>query len=204
MSKRIYNVDFDLIDKAMLEAEISSYAALCRSSNIAHAHFIRSKKKEQLGFDALSKIAAVLKKPVSHFLSETQPAGTNLNQLTGSISIPVLKRVTPNLPHDTKEEDIITRLNVPGILPNSGAVIAQDDSMVPLIKNGDYALFIPAQEAKSGDIVVVNNQWGETSIKRYREKNGRISFENDNPEYKIKNDYVICGIVIDIWRNIKL
>jgi hypothetical protein len=68
------------------------------------------------------------------FLAETQPAGANLNYLTGSISIPVLKRVTPNFPHETKEENIITHLNVPGMLPNSGAVIAQDDSMAPSSK----------------------------------------------------------------------
>jgi len=206
MAKNLYNVNFKKIEEAMWETGFNSFFALCRAIGMNRAYLSRSKKKGQLGMNALSKIAKALKKPVSFFLEENQPGNLSQNHLAGLKSIPVFKHIPSGFAQEIPEEKIITRLNVPGMLPNSYAILAKEDNMTPLIKSGDFVIFIPDEEIQSGDIVVVNNEWGESSIKCYREKNGKISFESDNPEYaghKSGEKYQIMGKVVDIWRNIK-
>ena len=71
----------------------------------------------------------------------------------------------------------------------------------------DYVLFINDGEIKNGDVVVVNNEWGESMIKRFRLKDGEPYLVSDNPEYpgfRPNEYYRIIGKVIGVWRKIKV
>jgi len=206
MPKKIFDVNFMKIEKAMWEAGINSYLALSRVSKLDQAYLSRSKKRGQLGMDALFRISEAVKKPISYFIIENCTSIEH-NQINNLESIPVLNCLSATFPQEIAGEEIIAHIHMPNMPVGAYAIQAKDENMAPFIKNGDYVLFLPTVKVKSGDIVIVNNEWGETSIKRYREKPKIISFDNDNPEYCTHNaneKYQIMGKIIEIWRNLKI
>jgi len=68
----------------------------------------------------------------------------------------------------------------------SFAIRARGDSMAPLIMDGDFLLVRQQNTAVNGDIVVVVMEtasgW-ESTVKRYRVRNGEVVLESLNPEY---------------------
>ncbi|NOZ67971.1 MAG: helix-turn-helix domain-containing protein [Deferribacteres bacterium] len=122
-------------------------------------------------------------------------------------SIPVLGRVPAGFPEHIPESDIIDYINIPEVPKGAYALIVKGDSMSPTFRDGDYVIFRPNEEIRSGDIVIVNNEWGESMIKRYREKDGEKFLVSDNPEYptlKPNRHYQIMGKVIKGWRPLKV
>jgi len=102
-----------------------------------------------------------------------------------------------------KDEQIQDYLCLPfGEAPsNSMAVKVKGHSMSPTIKDGEYVIFLPANmsSVRSGDIVVVRNEWNELILKRFREKYGEMFLTSDNPEYptfKANEEYTIVGKVV--------
>lgn len=123
-----------------------------------------------------------------------------------SVVVPVLGRVPAGFP-DQISEAIIEHISLPHAPHGSYALITKGDSMSPAIKDGDYVLFMPNGEVRNGDVVVVNNEWGDTMLKRYREKDGEVFLTSDNSEYpslKPNKHYRIIGKVIGVWRKIKI
>lgn len=77
--------------------------------------------------------------------------------------------------------------------------------MEPNIKHDDYVLFVINQEIQAGDVVIINNEWGETMVKRYQIKGDEQFLISDNPEFptfKANDHYRIVGKVIDVWRKV--
>lgn len=136
------------------------------------------------------------------FIKPELPAGAMPTR-----KIPVLGKVPAGFPNFVAEQ-IVEYIYLPEIPENAVAIIAKGDSMSPVIKDGDYVIFLPMPiDIFSGDVVIVNNEWGETMIKRYREKDGEVILTSDNPEYpslKPNEHYKIIGKVISVWRKIKL
>lgn len=123
------------------------------------------------------------------------------------VTVPVLGRVPAGFPDQIPQQEIIEYISLPDIPKGSYGLIVKGDSMAPKIKDGDYALFVPNGEFKNGDVVVVNNEWGESMVKRYREKDGEVMLTSDNPEYpsfKPNEHYRVMGKVVGVWRRIKL
>lgn len=121
-----------------------------------------------------------------------------------SVVIPVLARVPAGFPEEIQDE-VIEYITVPGVPKKSFAVVVKGESMTPTIKDGDYAIFLPNQDVVSGDVVIAQNGWGETFIKRYRRQKNKHFLTSDNPEYptiEIKDADKIIGKVIKVWRNI--
>ncbi|MDP2167943.1 MAG: XRE family transcriptional regulator [Thermodesulfovibrionales bacterium] len=120
-----------------------------------------------------------------------------------AVSVPVLARVPAGFPKDTPDEDIIEHLSLPTVPKGTFSVIIKGDSMMPEIRDGDYALFLPTKDVKNGDIVIVANEYGEAMVKRFRVKDGKPLLESDNPEYptfKPNKHYRIIGKVIKSVR----
>jgi len=121
--------------------------------------------------------------------------------------IPVLGKIPAGFPHYVAEQ-IIEYIALPEVPENALAIIAKGDSMSPVIKDGDYVIFLVMPiDIFSGDIVIVNNEWGETMIKRYRIKDNKPILVSENPEYPTiqpNKHYQILGKVISIWRKIKI
>ena len=103
----------------------------------------------------------------------------------------------PSLPPD--RDRVKYYIYVPGVPENSYALKVRGDSMLPTIRDGDYVIFVPTTEVKSGDIVIVRNEWNEVVLRRYRVKNGEVLLTSDNPEYptvKPNDEYRIIGRVV--------
>lgn len=121
--------------------------------------------------------------------------------------IPVVARVPAGFPNIVSEQ-VIEYIHLPDIPDNALAVIAKGESMSPLIKDGDYVIFLPMPvDIFPGDIVIVNNDWGETMIKRYKIKDNTPYLVSENPEYPTyqpNEHYKIVGKAISVWRKIKI
>jgi repressor LexA len=120
-------------------------------------------------------------------------------------NIPVLSRVPSGFP-DRVAEEIIEYISLPKIPSGAYAIVVKGNSMGPNIRDGDYAIFFPDTNIENGDIVVVIDEWGESTLKRYRIKDAEVLLVSDNPEYpthRLTEKYKIVGKVIDIWRRIK-
>jgi len=129
---------------------------------------------------------------------------TDLDTLSVS-NIPVLGRVPAGFP-DRVSEEIIEYIRLPKIPLGAYALIVKGNNMSPNIKDGDYAIFFPDSHIGNGDIIVVIDEWGEYSLKRYRMKDDEVLLVSDNPEYPtygLTGKHKIVGKVIDIWRRIK-
>lgn len=120
--------------------------------------------------------------------------------------IPVLGRVPAGFP-DERTEEILEYISLPNVPAGAYALIVHGDSMAPAIRSGDYVIFVPGgDDVRNGDVVIVNNEWGESMCKRFREKDGEKLLVSDNPEYQAvqpNKNFRILGKVIKVWRNIE-
>lgn len=82
-----------------------------------------------------------------------------------------------------------------------------DNSMSPQINEGSTVLFRAVDKYESGDIVIINNEWGESMIRRYRRKENIILFTADNPEYptlRPDEGYHVVAKVIEVLTRRKV
>ena len=90
-----------------------------------------------------------------------------------------------NPPPDTAKAPTLP-LNIPGLDPDSlSTVSVSDTAMSPTVDDGDLVWFRPAGagELRSGDLVVVTDDWDSTLVRRL-ERNGKDCFGTcDNREY---------------------
>ncbi len=123
-----------------------------------------------------------------------------------AIQIPLISKVTDDFPEHVSE-DISGYISLPHIPQGAYSIIVKGDSMSPLIRDGDYVIFVPDNDLKNGDIVVVNDMWGESILRRYRGKKLKVFLVSDNPEYPVlalDKNHKIIGKVIAVWRKIKI
>lgn len=144
---------------------------------------------------------------VISLIGENPAEAEEIRGAARSTMAPLLGKIPAGFPVNISEQ-VIQYISLPEAPPNSYALVVHGDSMSPTLQDGDYVLFVPNGNAvKSGDMVVVNNEWGETVLKRYREKRGERFLVSDNPHYPIvkpNEQYQIMGTVIAVWRKIKI
>ncbi|MCB2218083.1 MAG: XRE family transcriptional regulator [Desulfobulbaceae bacterium] len=131
---------------------------------------------------------------------------TRETRLANLVHVPILGKVPAGFPQ-TVEENIESYATLPGVPSNCFALRVIGESMEPGIKHGDYVLFVNDREARPGDIVVVNDEFGESMIKRLKEKDDEFYLVSDNPAYptvRPNGDYRIMGVVIGGWRELKI
>lgn len=138
---------------------------------------------------------------------EGQITNKNLNPpFLPRSTYPVLRRVPPGFPKNIPQE-VIEYIRFPGEPKDPYALVVKCECLSPVIKNGDLVVFDPEAEVRNGDIVLVNDEWYETTLRRYCIKEGEIFLVSDNYEYptvKFTENYKIIGKVIDAWRRIGL
>jgi repressor LexA len=118
----------------------------------------------------------------------------------------LLKRVPPEFPDGIAEEDIYDRITLPGVPGGCYALFFYGDFMAPTIHDGDLVLFRACEEFSNGDIVLLNNLWGETILRRYRIREDEVMLSPDNPLYRpfrLERQTRIFGRVLEVWRKIK-
>lgn len=87
------------------------------------------------------------------------------------------------------------------------AMVATGNYMAPTIVDGDLLLLAPvaADAVEPGAIVLLNNQWGEAILRRYRIKDGMVMFSPDNNSYKPfipEAGTAILAQVVGVWRQV--
>ncbi len=118
--------------------------------------------------------------------------------------VPVLNKVTDDFPRNVSKE-IASYICIQDIPEGAYAIIMKGESMSPTLRDGDYIIFMPGVAINDGDVVIVRNEWGESILKRYRERTGEIYMVSDNPEYpmvKLQEECKIVGKVIQVLRKI--
>jgi len=128
------------------------------------------------------------------------------SKLAEIVQIPVLGRVPAGIPN-TLEEFTDEYISLPNVPKNCFALKVAGESMEPAFKHGDYVLFVIDQDIKNGDVVIVNDEFGESMVKRYKEKDKEQFLVSDNPAYptyKPNGAYRIMGKVIGAWRQLNV
>jgi len=118
----------------------------------------------------------------------------------------LLKRVPPEFPEGIADEDIYDRIALPGVPEGCYALFFYGDFMAPTLHDGDLVLFRECEEFANGDIVLLNNLWGETILRRYRIRDNEVMLSPDNPLYRpfrLEKNTRIFGKVLEVWRKIK-
>lgn len=126
------------------------------------------------------------------------------SDLVPLVAVPLLGRVPAGIPEQI-EEQVEDYVAFPGVAQGTYALRAHGESMVPAIRHDDFVLFRIDQDARPGQVVVVNNEFGESMLKRLREKDGELWLTSDNPEYpavRPNAHYRIMGVVVRVIRDI--
>ena len=85
------------------------------------------------------------------------------------------------------------------------ALRVKGESMTPIIRHDDTVLFRIDQEARPGDVVVVNDEFGDSMLKRLKKKDEEYWLTSDNQEYpavRPNSHYRIMGVVVRVIRDI--
>ncbi len=120
------------------------------------------------------------------------------SKLAKIVQVPVLGKVPAGIP-EVRDQLVDEYISVPNAPRGAFALKVSGDSMEPNIKHGDYVLFVIDREAKHGDIVVVNDEFGDSMLKRLKIKDNTYYLTSDNtayPTFTPNGDYRIMGVVI--------
>jgi repressor LexA len=118
---------------------------------------------------------------------------------------PLLEVIPENFPQEGVQGG--SYISVPNLPDGCYAIVCYGDFMAPTIRDGDLVIFTPDGEKKSGDIILVNNRWGEPILRRYRLKDADVYLAPDNPAYapfRPDDGTRTIGKVVEVWRKVLL
>lgn len=119
---------------------------------------------------------------------------------------PLFKKIPTGFPENFNKDEADDYILLPNVPEQCYAIVTNGDYMAPTICDGDLVIFAPAESLENGDIVLVNNRWGETILRKYRLKGEEVFLVADNPAYTTFNpapETRVIGKVLDVWRKIK-
>lgn len=125
----------------------------------------------------------------------------------GTGKTPLLKSIPEGFPDEIVGEAIIDYISLPAIPEGCFAIIAEGDFMAPTIRDGDLVVFRPGDDVNNRSIVLLTNRWGEPILRKYRVRGDDVYFSAENTAYapfKADENTKIFGIVVDIWRKLKI
>lgn len=105
------------------------------------------------------------------------PPGTAIphqgSRLVPMVAVPLLGRVPAGIPEEVAElvEEYIA---LPGVTEGTYALRVKGESMAPTIRHDDTVLFRIDQDAQPGNVVVVNDDFGESMLKRLKKKGDEV------------------------------
>ena len=118
--------------------------------------------------------------------------------------IPGYGNVPCGIPNRIAEQEPAFYLDVPDVPENCFALRVQGNSMAPLINHGDYLIFVLGNNVKSGDIVIVNNEYGESMAKRYLMTEAGPVLKSENQDYKSYQPNEYYRIVGKVIKSVKV
>src|SRR6185369_13067199 len=140
---------------------------------------------------------------LSHGVGETFKTATKEIVPAGGLA-PLLDVIPESFPQQNSEVGG-RYITVPNLPKGCYAIVCYGEFMAPTIRDGDLVIFAPGAETKSGDIVLVNNRWGEPILRRYRLKGNEVFLAPDNPTFapfRPDSDTRTIGTVVEVWRKV--
>lgn len=125
----------------------------------------------------------------------------------GQVHFPLLKRISDTFPEQIDDNDIETVLAFPNLPKDCFGLVYSGEFMAPTIRDGDIIVIRPGEPVLHGMVVLFKNRWGESMLRRYRIKDGEAHLSPDNSLYapfKPDASTRIIGVVIAVWRNIRI
>lgn len=136
------------------------------------------------------------------------PPGTAIphhgSRIVPMVAVPLLGRVPAGIPEEVAEQ-VEEYIALPGVTEGTYALRVKGESMTPTIRHGDTVLFRIDQDAQPGDVVVVNDEFGDSMLKRLKKKDEEYWLTSDNQEYpavRPNSHYRIMGVVVRVIRDI--
>jgi repressor LexA len=121
--------------------------------------------------------------------------------------IPLIKHIPADFPNEVSEKIISDYIRFPNTPEDCYATIAVGDFMAPTIRDGDLVIFKPGADFVNRSIVLMTNRWGEVILRRYRVAGEEEYYSPENTAYapfKADSNTRIFGVVIDVWRKVKI
>jgi repressor LexA len=131
--------------------------------------------------------------------------GTALAGAPAGGKAPLLEVIPENFPQQSAPGS--SYISLPNLPEGCYAIVCHGDFMAPTIRDGDLVIFTPDGEQKSGDIILVNNRWGEPILRRFRLKEEEVYLAPDNPAYapfRPDAGTRTIGKVVEVWRKVLL
>lgn len=126
--------------------------------------------------------------------------------------VPLFGNVPAGFPSQITEPDIISYVAADMDVPKgAGAIRVSGNSMLKPdgegIKDGDLAFFMEGQQAVHNSVVVVNDEFGDSMLKRLKiQEDGKYWLVSDNPAYppvQPNCQFRIMGVVVKVRRDVK-
>ena len=136
---------------------------------------------------------------------EMHRIGGGLRSRGESGTIPLLQKISEGFPETILAEDVAEYIRLPKAPEGCYGLICYGNFMAPTILDGDLVLFVPDMEPQNGDVVMLNNLWGDIIMRRYRVSAGETVFTPDNTSYapfKPEPNTRVVGTVVDVWRKV--
>ncbi|TWJ26478.1 helix-turn-helix domain-containing protein [Geobacter argillaceus] len=140
-------------------------------------------------------------------VSGTGPMAPVRETDNGQVRFPLLKRIPDTFPDQIDDRDIETFLAFPNLPKGCFGLVYSGEFMAPTIRDGDIIVIKPEEPVLHGMVVLFKNRWGEPMLRRHRIKDGETHFSPDNSLYtsfKPDPSTQIIGVVIAVWRNIRI
>jgi transcriptional regulator with XRE-family HTH domain len=137
---------------------------------------------------------------------ETFLASSSSGIQPGSTAIP-LYALPPTSLDSLSALEVREYISVPEITADCFAFEYAGDFMSPTIRDGDIVIIKPGKRAVSGDIILIVSKWGDSFLRRYRQKGGEVFCSADNSSYSTFAPGAhakVIGIVHAVWRKIKI
>ena len=204
-------------ERMLTQAELAKLVG-CGQSLIAayEGGYIQS-----VPFDMIERLASVLGKPPSYFISSEVDEDKELSlirQYVEQIYRAMYGKIEPftvplygSVPASDWDEAVVDQTGDRiGVLAEFEGLVdyalrVRGHSMAPTLLEGDIVYVCRRLEPKQRDIVVVRNRDKEVSLKRYIKFRDKVSLRPDNPDYdELKLEEVeILGIVIASLRRFR-
>lgn len=118
-----------------------------------------------------------------------------------------LFQTTPVSPESLSSGQIKAYISMPQVPDGCFAFEYSGDFMYPTIRDGDIVIMQPCAPLDSGDIILLEGQWGDSFLRRYRKVGDEIYCSSDNTSYssfRPNSGTKILGKVCAVWRKVKI
>lgn len=202
MDKLGHKIRVARVDAMLSQSDLAKLVGVSRSAIASYELGVNEPP-----ISILQAISRSTGKPISWFLSDDDHLVAQVAEhisrygVSSPKKIPVLGKVPAGDWDDASLPDAIDYLDLSNLSASADfALIVQGNSMHPTIHDGAYVLVQFGRLPKNRDIVVVRNEHGDATLKRYIKLKDKVYLVADNPEYDDVRSEIgfVVGVVVAV------